>query len=152
MTKKRIHKLVWVAMLLGFAVVLMPMPVEAGPGMPGMAGYEGYHGWIDRLINEVLIAKGNDTAANWEPFVGQLLVVRTALNRGDEGAVYNGVNRFMDMLEMREGGIDGKAADFIFNYCFEVTPGKFHDTTRHTATYDPMWWWPLLGHGEIGGG
>ena len=136
-------------MVLGVALVLMPMPVEAGPGM---AGYEGYHGWIDRLTNEVVIAKGNDTEANWEPLLGELLVVRTALNRGDEGAVYKGVNRFMEMLEMREGGIDGKAADFIFNYCFEVTPGRLHDTTRHTATYDPMWWWPLLDHGEIGGG
>lgn len=121
--------------------------------MPGMAGYEGFHGWIDRLTNEVLLAKADSARpANWELLLGQLGVVRTALTRGDEIAVFNGVNRFMDMLEMRENGIEGKAADFVFNYCYEATPAKFHDTSRHIATYDPMWWWPLLDHGEIGGG
>jgi hypothetical protein len=133
------------AAVIALAVVLLvPATVTA---------FEGYPYWIDKLTNEVLIAKADaKNPATFEPYVGQLQVVRTAWFRGDEGAVYRGVNRFMDMLEAREGGIPGKTADFIFDYCYEVTPKNLHDVSRHVGRYDPMWWWELIDHGEIGGG
>jgi hypothetical protein len=147
MAHRETHKLL-MALVIGVLAVAFLMPATAW-------AFEAYPFWIDKLTNEVLIAKDearNLKTANFEPYLGQLLVVRTAWFRGDEAAVYRGVNRFMDMLEAREGGIPGKTADFIFDYCYEVTPAKFHDVSRHLGKYDPMWWWPLLDHGEIGGG
>ncbi|WP_447974699.1 hypothetical protein [Nitrospira sp. Kam-Ns4a] len=122
-------------------VVLMLVPMTAAAFGPD---YEGYHGWIDRLTNEVLIAQASAPdaqAAAFEPYLGQLMVVRTALGRGDEAAVYRGVNRFMDMLENGESGIPAADARRLFDYCFEVTPAKYHDISRHIGKYDPMRWW-----------
>lgn len=126
------------AFLGGIALTLAPMTV------PAFGEYEGYHGWIDRLTNEVLIAQASmpdAKAAAFEPYLGQLMVVRTAFERGDEAAVYTGVNRFMDMLETRANGIPAKTANRLFDYCYEVTPAKFHDVSRHIGKYDPMRWW-----------
>lgn len=113
--------------------------------------YEGYHGWIDRLTNEVKIAQANaaGTDAAFEPYVGQLMVVKAALKRGDQAGVYRGVNAFMDMLEKREHGISDADAARLFDYCYEVTPAKFHDISRHAATYEPMRWWDeMVYHSE----
>ncbi len=133
-----------VAFVGGVALSLVPLTAAAfGPD------YEGYHGWIDRLTNEVLIAQASvpDTqAAAFEPYLGQLMVVRTALGRGDEAAVYRGVNRFMDMLENGENGIPPTTARRLFDYCSEVTPAKYHDVSRHIGKYDPMRWWDEMSY------
>lgn len=135
------HKLVLVALLTGLALVLMPM-LAHGAAYPGTWGYKGYHDWIDRLTNEVVIEQGNAAdPGQFEPYLGQIQVVRTALLLEDEVLVYRGMNRLMDMLEARENGIPGTVADRIFDYCYEVTPAKFHDVSRHLDTYDPDRWW-----------
>lgn len=97
------------------------------------AQFPGDRGWLDQLVHEVLIARIIES--KFEPYVGQLLAVRFALFRGDETAVYAGMNRFMDMLEMRENGIPAEAADQLFRECYELTPGKFHDVSRHLSKY-----------------
>ena len=41
------------------------------------------------------------------------------------------MNRLMDMLEHRENGIPPEVADRVFDYCYLVTPAKYHDVSRH---------------------
>lgn len=150
MTMTEHHKLaVLAALLAGLALVLIPMLAHGG-AYTGTAGYEGYHGWMDRLTNEVLIARADaDDPGKVEPYLGQLQVVRTALLLEDEAAVYKGMNRLMDMLEARVTGISGTVADRIFDYCYEVTPAKFHDVSRHFDNYDPdRWWQEMIYHDQ----
>ena len=49
---------------------------------------------------------------------------------------YLAMNRFMDMLEVREGGIPAKSADATWNFCYEVTPPALHDVKRHKQWWD----------------
>ncbi|GMV50822.1 MAG: hypothetical protein AMXMBFR67_23650 [Nitrospira sp.] len=51
------------------------------------------------------------------------------------------MNRFMDMLETREGGIGAKAADAIWDYCYQVTPPALHDVKRHKQWWDKTMNW-----------
>jgi hypothetical protein len=128
---------------LAAPVGLLVLALVPAPSWAFGGDYEGYHGWIDRLTNEVKIAQANaaGTDAAFEPYVGQLIVVKAALERGDQPGVYRGVNTFMDMLAKREHGISAAEADRLFDYCYEATPAKFHDISRHIARYDPMRWW-----------
>jgi phenylalanine-4-hydroxylase len=54
-----------------------------------------------------------------------------ALERGDDRTAYAAMNRFMEMLEAREHGIAPVLADWLLDYCYLVTPAKYHDVSRH---------------------
>jgi hypothetical protein len=41
------------------------------------------------------------------------------------------MNRFMEMLEVRQGGIPVQPANELFNLCNVVVPPQFHDVERH---------------------
>lgn len=90
--------------------------------------------WVDALTNAVMIERrsgGGHPGVRFEPYVGQLQVVRAQLRRGDEAATYAAMNRLMDMLENRENGIPAATADWLFDFCYVVTPAKYHDVSRH---------------------
>lgn len=94
--------------------------------------------WLDALTNAVLIERrsgGGHPGVRFEPYLGQLQVVRTQFERGDVVATYRAMNRFMDMLEKRENGIPVATADWLFDFCFVVTPAKYHDVSRHIETF-----------------
>lgn len=57
--------------------------------------------------------------------------MRAHLINDDSEAVYGAMNRLMDMLEQRENGIPSEVADRLFDYCYLVTPAKYHDVSRH---------------------
>ena len=57
--------------------------------------------------------------------------MRGHLSDGNTVAVYVAMNRLMDMLEQRENGIPPEVADRLFDYCYLVTPAKYHDVSRH---------------------
>lgn len=42
---------------------------------------------------------------------------------------------FMDMLEQRENGIPEASADWLFDYCYAVTPARYHDVSRHIERF-----------------
>ena len=67
----------------------------------------------------------------WEPYVGKLQIARTHLERGDVAATYRAMNRFMDMLEGRENWVPAATADWLFDFCYVVTPAQYHDVSRH---------------------
>lgn len=100
------------------ALLLLPRVTQGG---------EDY--WLSAITNEV---QGfQDRWGNFEPYLDQLKAVRRALHDGNQAAAYHAMNRFMDMLENREHGIATPIADWLFDYCNMVTPGKFHDMSRH---------------------
>lgn len=45
------------------------------------------------------------------------------------------MNRLMDMLENRENGIPEATADWLFDFCYIVTPAKYHDVSRHIEKF-----------------
>lgn len=94
--------------------------------------------WIDAITNAVLIERrggGGYPGVRWEPYVGQLQVVRAHFERGDVEATYKAMNRFMDMLEARENGVPAATADWLFDFCYVVVPAQYHDVSRHIEKF-----------------
>lgn len=94
--------------------------------------------WVDALQNAVYIHRrggGGYPGVVYEPYLGQLQVVRAHLRRGDEAATYAAMNRLMDMLERRENDIPAATADWLFDFCYLVTPAKYHDVSRHIRKF-----------------
>lgn len=95
--------------------------------------------WIDDIKGAIVFYKGDAyykkeyPYAQWDLYLDQMQVVRAAFERGDADATYVAMNRFMDMLEAREGGIPVQPANELFNLCNFVTPPELHDVTRHAG-------------------
>jgi len=99
---------------------------------PRAAGAESADtGWLDRLTTFVTFEQMHDGNGDFAPYYEQLSRVRAALRAGDHPRVFAAMNRLMDMLEAREGGIAPQAAEAIWNYCEQVTPAAYHDISRH---------------------
>lgn len=127
------------AVLVGIGIVLvllllMPLPVEYSE-----------EAWIDQLTGFVLLQESiaqagalypYEPAGTFDPYLGQLVLVRTLFRAGDQHGTYVTMNRLMDMLEAREGGIGDEAADAIWDYCYRVTPAAYHDVSRHLKVRD----------------
>ena len=89
--------------------------------------------WIEGMMRAVLAEQANEGPlwGTLAPYVAQLETVRGHLANNDRAAVYVAMNRLMDMLEQRENGIPPEVADRLFDYCYLVTPAKYHDVSRH---------------------
>ncbi len=89
--------------------------------------------WLDAMVRAVLVeqAKEGEGGHLFAPYLGQLTMVRAHLISGESEAVYQAMNRFMEMLQTREQGISAEAADRLFDYCYLVTPAWYHDVSRH---------------------
>ncbi len=91
--------------------------------------------WLDAMMRAVLVEQMNEGALGrvYEPYMAQLEVIQAHYRRGDVAATYAGMNQFMGMLEHRANGIPGVSADWLFEYCYAVTPAKYHDVSRHVG-------------------
>lgn len=121
--------LIGAAVLAALAFVLVPTVARADSAT-----------WIDDMTAAIGYYKGsNSYGGNWEPYLGQMTVVEALFRGGDGHATHAAMNRLMDMLEAREGGIPAKAADELYNYCNFVVPVAFHDAHRHVGRqlYEP---------------
>ena len=85
------------------------------------------------MVQAVLTEQAKEEGAGdrFTPYVAQLATVRAHLLNGENEAVYRSMNRFMEMLQAREQGIGAEAADRLFDYCYVVTPARYHDVSRH---------------------
>ncbi|BFU94824.1 MAG: hypothetical protein NTNFB02_15460 [Nitrospira sp.] len=105
-----------------------------------VAMYSGFEGWEEQLTGFVIvqagIASAKGEAASFDPYLGQVELVRSLYNRGDWKGTYAAMNHFMDMLEAREGSISAQAADAIWDLCYAVTPPALHDVKRHRQWWD----------------
>ncbi len=112
--------LIMAVAMAALAIVLVPTPARADSGT-----------WIDDLTSAIAYYKGAYPDRNFDPYIGQMTVVEAVFRGGDTHATHAAMNRLMDMLEAREGGIPAKAADELYNYCNLVVPVAFHDAHRH---------------------
>ena len=89
--------------------------------------------WVETMLQAVLVEQAKDLGGEelFSPYVAQLVAVRAYLVNGDNEAVYRTMNRLMEMLQAREAGISAEAADRLFDYCYLVTPPRYHDVSRH---------------------
>ena len=89
--------------------------------------------WLDAMVQAVLVEQAKEGASGnlFAPYLGQLTMVRAHLINGESEAVYRAMNQFMEMLQTREQGISAEAADRLFDYCYLVTPARYHDVSRH---------------------
>lgn len=89
-----------------------------------VAMYAGSEGWEQQLTGFVIVQEGMASAksepGSFDPYLGQVALVRSLYDRGDwKGSIYLAMNRFMDMLEGREGDITATAADAIWDFCYK---------------------------------
>ena len=93
--------------------------------------------WLGAMMQAVLVEQANEGPfwGTFAPYVAQLETVRGHLANNDRAAVYVAMNRLMDMLEQRENGIPPEVADRLFDYCYLVTPAKYHDVSRHIENF-----------------
>ncbi len=114
------------------ASVFLLATVIIMPGVVRLAG-AGEQDWLDAMVQAVLIEQTKDgiEVGRFSPYVAQLARVRAHLLNGEGEAVYRTMNRFMEMLQAREAGISQEAADRLFDYCYVVTPARYHDVSRH---------------------
>ena len=129
------QRLLMAALMGGLAVItLLLTPVE---GDTTKATAEG---WIDQLTGFVVVERGRadiaEEGGTYDPYWGQLNLIRNLYQHGDRQGTYAAMNRFMDMLEARENGISAHAAEAIWDYCYQVTPPAFHDVKRHRQWWD----------------
>lgn len=113
-------------------VLFLASVICAAPGGLSVASAAG-DDWLDSLVQAVLAEQAKDAflGSTFIPYLAQLTVVRANLLSGESEAVYGMMNRFMDMLQAREAGISQEAADRLFDYCYVVTPARYHDVSRH---------------------
>lgn len=95
------------------------------------------HEWLDAMREAVLSEQAQE-GSRWgllAPYLAQLETVRGHLLHDNTAAVYGAMNRLMDMLEHRENDIPSEVADRLFDYCYFVTPAKYHDVFRHIENF-----------------
>jgi hypothetical protein len=78
--------------------------------------------WVDELTNSVTFYKTNYPMSNWDPYLGKLVLVREAVNRGDQQTVKKEMSKWFKMLRKHEYGVNEIAADELFNFALMVTP------------------------------
>jgi len=84
--------------------------------------------WMDELTSSVNFYKNkypttnNNEPANWQPYLGELSLMKKAAIRGDQQTVRVGMDKWFKMLKEREGGINPKAADELFRIAVLATP------------------------------
>ena len=118
----------WTATVLLMLIGLMVVALGGTVRVPGSED-----DWLVAMMQAVLVEQANEGPlwGTFAPYIAQLEVVRGHLSDGNTVAVYTAMNRLMDMLEQRENGIPPEVADRLFDYCYLVTPAKYHDVSRH---------------------
>ena len=70
--------------------------------------------WIDKIALDLMMQKDLSKTGNFDPYFKQLDVVREAAAKETYSGKRKGMNRFLEMLEAKEGGISTAAAHHIF--------------------------------------
>ncbi len=105
----------WALMMLAPALAafcLGPLEVRAWVAPP----------WIDKIALVVMEQKNLSKSGNFEPYFKQLEAVSEAAVKGEYNGKRKGMNRFLEMLETKEGGISADAAHKIFAAVVKSVP------------------------------
>lgn len=96
----------------------------AAPGMLSSGN------WIDKLTEYVVMQQTVSKEGNYQKYFTELQTAKAARERGDWAGQYEALNRFIDKLDSRAGGISDKAARSIREYTYLVEPAGYHDLAR----------------------
>lgn len=78
--------------------------------------------WIDKIALQIMEQKNLAKEGNFDPYFKQLEVVSEAAVKGTYDGKRKGMNRFLEMLETKEGGISAEAAHKIFATVVKSVP------------------------------
>ncbi len=112
MRSPTLHKKMF--LLMGAACVLCLVMGGVSLGQQGT--------WTDEISNSITLYKSLYPTSNFTPYEQQLTMVKDAVMKGDQKAVRTGMGKWFKMLRKRAHGIDGIAADELFNFGVMVTP------------------------------
>ena len=112
MNTRLVHRLVFGAFLFGSGLIMVPAIAEA---------WVAPH-WIDQITLDVMEQRNLAKTGNFDPYFKQLEVVTEAAVKGAYDGKRKGMNRFLEMLEKKEGGISTEAAHHIFATVVKVVP------------------------------
>lgn len=113
-------------------VTVLAAAISAGGliyGLPMALAADGR--WVDQVANYILVEKDLSREGSFDPYLEQVTAVRNASGKGDWVGTYRGMNQLMAMLDAGVGGISGKTAERIWNYCYEVVPPDMHSDEVH---------------------
>lgn len=78
--------------------------------------------WIDKIALQIMEQKNLAKEGNFDPYFKQLEVASEAAVKGTYDGKRKGMNRFLEMLEAKEGGISAEAAHKIFAAVVKSVP------------------------------
>jgi hypothetical protein len=90
--------------------------------VPTLAGAWVAPPWIDKIALVVMEEKNLSKSGNFAPYFQQLEAVSEAAVKGEYNGKRKGMNRFLEMLETKEGGISAEAAHKIFAAVVKSVP------------------------------
>ncbi|MDF0643813.1 MAG: hypothetical protein P0111_07250 [Nitrospira sp.] len=93
--------------------------------------------WIDKVSMEVMVQKNLDPKGNFAPYFKQLEVISEAAVQGDFTGKRKGINRFLEMLETKEGGISTESAHVIFATVVKWAPYAVLVPMKDKSKMDP---------------
>lgn len=99
--------------------------------------------WIDKIALVVMEQKNLSQGGNFSPYFTQLEVVSEAAAKGEYNGKRKGMNRFLEMLETKEGGITTEAAHKIFAAVVKSVPYAVLLPSRVKTSSTPTkrrWW------------
>lgn len=132
------------AATIGIGFVCVLTSCTHGSGGSGLSGQEArpsmYTGsapgmlssgnWIDKLTEYVAMQQTVTKEGNYQSLFADLQAAKAARERGDWAGQYEALNRFIDKLDARVGGIPDKTARSIREYTYLVEPAGYHDLAR----------------------
>ncbi|MGD9728550.1 MAG: hypothetical protein AB7G68_20420 [Nitrospiraceae bacterium] len=112
MTVQLLHRLLLSTVLMISVLGAVPIAAEAWLAPQ----------WIDKIAVDLLLQKDLSKTGNFDPYFKQLEVVKEAAVKEQYDGKRKGMNRFLEMLENKEGGISTEAAHHIFATVVKVVP------------------------------
>ena len=92
--------------------------------------YVSHQAWLDNVAQYVSTQKDlYKGQGNFDLYLSELQRARQAAGQGDWIDTYRTMNRFLEILDAREGGIPEKAARDIREHTYKVQPMAFHDAS-----------------------
>jgi hypothetical protein len=116
-------------------LTLAPLTIAATEGVANPEG------WVDKITEYVLMQKAVAKEGSYDPYLSELQVAKAARDRGDWAGQYESMNRFIDKLDAREGGISAKSAKDIREYTFQVEPKGLHEQSRDLKIHPEVKKW-----------
>lgn len=112
MTSCRLYRLLLSALMVVSCLWMVPTLAGAWVAPP----------WIDKIALVVMEEKNLSKSGDFTPYFKQLETVSEAAVKGEYNGKRKGMNRFLEMLEKKEGGISAESAHKIFAAVVKSVP------------------------------